>query len=211
MKAGVRQILGKTIKGVIVSDDNGAGPRTQVFLLFDDDTYYEFYGSQIVGSGGVDKGSELAAMRYAEKFGGRITRFDEQDGIMESAKPSQQQEPPSDPLCLRAEPRARNLDTGEEQPPIDWLQSLPPGGSPRLVDRSQGAHDQSQPQEPPPPSKHIYVKAQISGLDQNGQEVDLQTWLQSLPPGGTFSISKPGEQSQEPPLEELQPASKPLA
>jgi hypothetical protein len=131
MKDAVRQILGKTIKSVIVSEENKSSPSTQVFLLFDDDTYYEFYGSPLSGTGGVNKGGENAVMRYAEQFGGRITRFYETEGIMESAKPSQQQEPP----C-----------------------------------------------------RHIVIKGQIWGYDDENQEVDLKTWLQTLPPGGQFKL-----------------------
>lgn len=42
VKSGVKRILGKTISGIIVKDREGT-PKTQLFLLFDDDTWYEFY------------------------------------------------------------------------------------------------------------------------------------------------------------------------
>ena len=42
IKSGVKRILGKTISGIIVKDREGI-PKTQLFLLFDDDTWYEFY------------------------------------------------------------------------------------------------------------------------------------------------------------------------
>ena len=42
MQQGVRNILGKRIKGVVVTEGS-SGPRSQVFLIFSDNTYYEFF------------------------------------------------------------------------------------------------------------------------------------------------------------------------
>lgn len=58
MKNAIRQILGKTISGVIVKRNSQGNPSSQVFLLFDDDTHYELYadGADISGAGGVDAG-----------------------------------------------------------------------------------------------------------------------------------------------------------
>ena len=50
------QLLGKRICGAVVKEGDRM-PRMQVFLLFDDDTYYELYtDSTIYGAGGVDRG-----------------------------------------------------------------------------------------------------------------------------------------------------------
>jgi len=65
MKSGIKEIVGKTIKGVIVSNSHFS--NTRVFLVFSDNTYYELYEfqSKIVGAGGVDKGGMKEARNYA--------------------------------------------------------------------------------------------------------------------------------------------------
>ncbi len=57
MKDGIREIIGKTISGVVVKI-NSRQPRSQVFLVFTDDTFFEFYclNSDILGISGVLKG-----------------------------------------------------------------------------------------------------------------------------------------------------------
>ena len=55
MKDGIKHIIGKTIKSVIVTS-NDRPPKNEVFLIFDDDTYFEFYGESFTGDGGIDKG-----------------------------------------------------------------------------------------------------------------------------------------------------------
>ena len=68
MKDGIKQIIGKTIKGVVVKKWNRP-PWSQVFLLFSDHTYYELYaagqpGSEISGAGGVDRGGMREVKDY---------------------------------------------------------------------------------------------------------------------------------------------------
>lgn len=74
MKGAFHQLSGKTIKSVIVSE-NKFPPRSQVFLIFDDNTYYEIYGDIISGAGRVDTGGEQTVTGYAKKCGGIITRY----------------------------------------------------------------------------------------------------------------------------------------
>jgi hypothetical protein len=62
MKSQIREILGKKINGVVVKEGEKA-PQTQVFLLFSDGTYYEFYGI-INGTGGVDRGGIKEVRQY---------------------------------------------------------------------------------------------------------------------------------------------------
>ena len=55
MSDAFEKIFGKTIKGVCVRRNKG-NPAGQVFLVFNDDTYYEFYSYEYIkGAGGVDK------------------------------------------------------------------------------------------------------------------------------------------------------------
>lgn len=65
MKDEIKQIIGKTISGVIVKEMEGGQPTSQVFLLFSDNTSYEFYSySTICGAGGVDPGGAEAVRQY---------------------------------------------------------------------------------------------------------------------------------------------------
>lgn len=71
MKAGVADIVGKQITGVVVAD-NERPPRQQVFLLFSDGTSFEFYGDQFSCTGGLDRHDAADAIRYARKAGAAI-------------------------------------------------------------------------------------------------------------------------------------------
>ena len=50
------KVVGKQISGVIISKHDDS-PRDQVFLVFNDGTYYELYGSDIGGCNDIDKGT----------------------------------------------------------------------------------------------------------------------------------------------------------
>ena len=64
-KAAVATIIGKTIKHVVVKEGDSS-PRSQVFLVFTDDSYYEFYSTHgtIAGAGAEDIGGIEAVRRY---------------------------------------------------------------------------------------------------------------------------------------------------
>ncbi len=64
-KAAVEDIIGKTIKHVVVKEGERQ-PRSQVFLVFTDGSYYEFYSGtgQIVGAGGLRDGGIEAVREY---------------------------------------------------------------------------------------------------------------------------------------------------
>jgi hypothetical protein len=67
VKSAVREIVGRTIAGVVVKEGDGKGPpSSQVFLLFSDGTFYEFYSSfnEVIGVGGVCKGSLNDVRKY---------------------------------------------------------------------------------------------------------------------------------------------------
>lgn len=57
IKIAIEDIIGKTIKHVVVKESDSA-PTAQVFLIFTDDTHYELYSSNgiIRGAGSVDPG-----------------------------------------------------------------------------------------------------------------------------------------------------------
>ena len=64
MKDEIKLIIGKKIGAVVISERNHNGPRSQVFLVFDDATTYELYGD-VRGSGGLDRGGTKWAVNYA--------------------------------------------------------------------------------------------------------------------------------------------------
>ena len=67
LKDVLPQLLGKQICGAVVKEGDRM-PRMQVFLVFDDDTYYEMYtDSTMFGTGGVDDGDIEHVRRYMPK------------------------------------------------------------------------------------------------------------------------------------------------
>ncbi len=66
MKDNAYQIVGKTIIGVIIKQRKFKGaPHSQLFLVFDDHTSYEFYSdTTIKPTGGLDKMSFNDVYRY---------------------------------------------------------------------------------------------------------------------------------------------------
>lgn len=64
VKSGIQEILGKTIVGVLATqNDNELG--NQVFLSFSDGTWFEIYGRHITCAGGVCRGTDMTAKDYA--------------------------------------------------------------------------------------------------------------------------------------------------
>jgi len=63
MKSGIKQIIGKIISGVIVKESGGS-PRQQVFLIFNDGTYFELYGNSITCCSGLNGGTADDVRRY---------------------------------------------------------------------------------------------------------------------------------------------------
>lgn len=49
------QLVGKTIAHIVLK--TGTNPEFQLFLLFTDGTYYEFFGSPLNGANGIDRGT----------------------------------------------------------------------------------------------------------------------------------------------------------
>lgn len=68
MKEEASQIIGKRITAVVIkaAEDRRSSPVSQVILVFDDGTHYEFYSpdGRIIPTGGVDKGGLESALKY---------------------------------------------------------------------------------------------------------------------------------------------------
>jgi len=62
----LKEILGKSVKGVIVKENiKGQYPRMSLFLVFSDDTYYEIYSDGSLDfAGGIDQGGMEHARQY---------------------------------------------------------------------------------------------------------------------------------------------------
>jgi hypothetical protein len=56
------QLIGKRIAHIVLKA--GTSPKSQLFLVFDDGTYYEFFGGPIYGASAVDQGSIENVRRY---------------------------------------------------------------------------------------------------------------------------------------------------
>jgi hypothetical protein len=67
VKDAAAEIVGRRISGVVVRRARrGKGPMGQLFLVFEDGFYFEFYApeSQNMAAGGLDKGGLVRALRY---------------------------------------------------------------------------------------------------------------------------------------------------
>lgn len=70
MKEAIKDIVGKTITGVIAVQMKHAGsPKYRVYLLFSDNTHYELYSCSdaIHGAGGIDPGGYDELMQVLKR------------------------------------------------------------------------------------------------------------------------------------------------
>jgi hypothetical protein len=67
----LKQTVGKTIAGMVTREGVGAGPRYQLFVIFTDNTYLEFYGD-MSWSTHLETGDIETVKQYASRFGGNV-------------------------------------------------------------------------------------------------------------------------------------------
>jgi hypothetical protein len=67
----LKQIIGKTIAGIVTRQGVGTGPRYQLFMIFTDNTYLEFYGD-MGRSTHLDTGDVETVKQDASRFGGKV-------------------------------------------------------------------------------------------------------------------------------------------
>ena len=66
MKDGIKEIVGRTVAGVVIAYNKERSPHNQIFLIFEDGTSYEIYGDSFTCcSGVVNKGIERV-LEYAK-------------------------------------------------------------------------------------------------------------------------------------------------
>jgi hypothetical protein len=67
----LRNIVRKTIAGAVIRYGAGAGPQDQLFIVFTDNTYLEFYGT-LGWANGLEVGDLQTVKQYSAKFGGNV-------------------------------------------------------------------------------------------------------------------------------------------
>jgi hypothetical protein len=67
----LKHIVGKTIAGIVIRESKGAGPRGQLFMIFTDNTYLEFYGD-VEWSSHLEVGDLETVKQYANQLGGNV-------------------------------------------------------------------------------------------------------------------------------------------
>lgn len=72
MKSGLREIVGKTISDVIVARNERGDPANQVFLVFDDGSFFEVWGAQFNCNGGVWPGGVAEPEHYVGRCGAKV-------------------------------------------------------------------------------------------------------------------------------------------
>jgi hypothetical protein len=67
----LKQIIGKSISGIVLAENTGPGPQYQIFVTFTDNTYLEFYGDMgwatHLETGGIE-----TVKQYVSRFGGKV-------------------------------------------------------------------------------------------------------------------------------------------
>lgn len=72
MKSGIAGIVGRAISRVVVAQ-NSVAPKQQVFILFTDGTYFEFWGESFSCNAAIDFGCEAEVLRYIKNCGAEVT------------------------------------------------------------------------------------------------------------------------------------------
>jgi hypothetical protein len=67
----LKQIIGKSIGGIVLAENTGPGPQYQIFVIFTDNTYLEFYGN-LGWSTYLETGDVQTVRQYASRFGGKV-------------------------------------------------------------------------------------------------------------------------------------------
>jgi hypothetical protein len=65
------QVVRKTIAGVVIHRSLGSGPRDQLFIVFTDNTYAEFYGD-VGWANSLEVGNLETVKQYAARLGGNV-------------------------------------------------------------------------------------------------------------------------------------------
>ena len=71
-KESLKAVIGKTIRSVVFRSGKEANPETQIFLVFEDGTYFEFYGQDMGFVRSLSEGDINKVTSYARKFSNEV-------------------------------------------------------------------------------------------------------------------------------------------
>jgi hypothetical protein len=64
----LQEVIGKTIRSIVFRSGRDVNPGAQLFLVFEDGTYFELYGQEIDFVRSLSEGDATKAVDYARKF-----------------------------------------------------------------------------------------------------------------------------------------------
>jgi hypothetical protein len=68
----LQEIIGKTIRSIVFRSGRDVNPEVQLFLVFDDGTYFELYGQEVDFVRSLSVGDSKKALEYASKFSSEV-------------------------------------------------------------------------------------------------------------------------------------------
>jgi hypothetical protein len=71
-KDTLQEVIGKTISSIVFRSGRDVNPETQLFLVFEDGTYFELYGQEIDFVRSLSEGDAAKAVDYARKFSSEV-------------------------------------------------------------------------------------------------------------------------------------------
>jgi hypothetical protein len=72
IKEPLQGVFGKTIRSVVFRSGVNVSPASQLFLVFEDRTYFEFYGQEIHFIRSLADGDVAKAIEYVSKFSPKL-------------------------------------------------------------------------------------------------------------------------------------------
>ena len=67
-KDTLHEVIGKTIRSIVFRSGRDVNPEAQLFLVFEDGTYFELSGQEINFVRSLSEGDTTKAVEYASKF-----------------------------------------------------------------------------------------------------------------------------------------------
>jgi hypothetical protein len=78
-KDTLQRVIGKTIRSIVFRSGRDVNPESQLFLVFEDGTYFELYGQEIDFVRSLSEGDAAKAVDYARKFSSEVLVVDGND------------------------------------------------------------------------------------------------------------------------------------
>jgi hypothetical protein len=68
----LQEVIGRTISSIVFRSGRDINPEVQLFLVFEDGTYFELYGQEIDFVRSLSEGDVTKAIAYARKFSSEV-------------------------------------------------------------------------------------------------------------------------------------------